>query len=137
MDAKVGVQITANYRKPKKIFSATDRDIWENVLKEEKVSHVETIRMTSCMCQVAKNASLGFQINMSHLGYNGRGTGHKTIHEKLCKQTTRNTLTKDGKNCHLTTSEGLTNFFGLASCSVFDTNFPKFSPILKTMAKEK
>ncbi len=57
------------------------------------------------------------------------------MHKGLCKQTTRNTLTKDGKNYHLTTSEGLTNFFGLTSCSVFDTNLPKFVTNIKNHGK--
>ncbi len=72
MDAKVGVQTTANYRKLTKIFTATDCDQWHNVLKEEKVSHMETVWMTSCMRQVAKNAILGFQMNLSMRVNNGR-----------------------------------------------------------------
>ena len=131
MNPKGGVQTTTNHRKLMEIFLETDRDIRDNVLKDIEVSYVETICMTSPMCQVAKNAFLGFQINMSHLDYNGRGTGHKTMPKGSIKQTTRTRLTKDGKNCQLTTSEGLMNFFGLASCSVFDTNSTKFFTNIK------
>ncbi len=98
MDAKVGVQTTANYRKLTKIFLATDRDQWHNVLKEERVSHMETVWMMSCMRQVAKNAILGFPMSMSMLVNNGNGTGHKTMPKGLWKQTTCNRFTKDRDN---------------------------------------
>ena len=92
---------------------------------------METIRMTSCVRQVANNAFLGFDINIFHLDNNGRGRGHKTMPKGWWKQTTRNSFTEDRDNWHLTTSHGLKHFFSRASFNKCNRNTTQFFTNIK------